>query len=218
MASKFAAASRAVAKASAAVTLTDRSFPPNGAALNTAQVRPGSTVAVIGCGGVGQAVIQGARIAGASRIFAIDPVEMKRTAATAFGATMAVASITIMGLFVNELSAALLAFGGRTAFLLTAVVIMLMLLWGGFRAAAGMKLPRKALIVWLSIIPFGVTTQKLQPIYHMAAFVGQGIPNFEIRKVQKGSNLLVETPKLGKALAAVVANKPAALMRGIRAT
>ena len=41
-----------------------------GAALNTAQVRPGSTVAVIGCGGVGQAVIQGARIAGASRIFA----------------------------------------------------------------------------------------------------------------------------------------------------
>jgi len=58
-----------------------------GAALNTAQVKPGSTVAVIGCGGVGQAVIQGARIAGASRIFAIDPVEMKRTAATAFGAT-----------------------------------------------------------------------------------------------------------------------------------
>ena len=53
----------------------------------TAQVRPGSTVAVIGCGGVGQAVIQGARIAGASRIFAIDPVALKRTSAAAFGAT-----------------------------------------------------------------------------------------------------------------------------------
>lgn len=53
-------------------------------------------------------------------------------------------------------SAALLAFGGRTAFLLTGVIIALMLLWGGFRAAAGMKLSRKALIVWLSIIPFGV--------------------------------------------------------------
>ena len=65
-----------------------------------------------------------------------------------------------------------------------------------------------------SIIPFGVTTQKLQPIYHMAAFIGEGIPNFEIRKVQKGTNLLVETPKLGKALAATVAKKPAALMRG----
>ncbi len=49
-----------------------------GAALNTAQVHPGATVAVIGCGGVGQAVIQGARIAGASRIIAVDPVEMKR--------------------------------------------------------------------------------------------------------------------------------------------
>ncbi|MFI5047947.1 MAG: Zn-dependent alcohol dehydrogenase [Acidimicrobiia bacterium] len=58
-----------------------------GAALNTAQVTPGSTVAVIGCGGVGQSVIQGARIAGAARIFAIDPVAMKRETAARLGAT-----------------------------------------------------------------------------------------------------------------------------------
>jgi S-(hydroxymethyl)glutathione dehydrogenase/alcohol dehydrogenase len=58
-----------------------------GAALNTAQVEPGSTVAVIGCGGVGQAVIQGARIAGAARIFAVDPVELKRKSAEQLGAT-----------------------------------------------------------------------------------------------------------------------------------
>jgi S-(hydroxymethyl)glutathione dehydrogenase/alcohol dehydrogenase len=58
-----------------------------GAALNTAQVTPGATVTVIGCGGVGQSVIQGARIAGASRIFAVDPVEMKRKTAEQFGAT-----------------------------------------------------------------------------------------------------------------------------------
>ena len=58
-----------------------------GAALNTAQIKPGSTVAVIGCGGVGQSVLQGARIAGASRIFAIDPVEMKRKTAEQLGAT-----------------------------------------------------------------------------------------------------------------------------------
>ena len=44
-----------------------------GAALNTAAVCPGSSVAVIGCGGVGQSVIQGARIAGATRIIAVDP-------------------------------------------------------------------------------------------------------------------------------------------------
>jgi S-(hydroxymethyl)glutathione dehydrogenase/alcohol dehydrogenase len=58
-----------------------------GAALLTAKVQPGSTVAVIGCGGVGQSVIQGARIAGASRIFAIDPVELKRKTAEQLGAT-----------------------------------------------------------------------------------------------------------------------------------
>jgi S-(hydroxymethyl)glutathione dehydrogenase/alcohol dehydrogenase len=58
-----------------------------GAALNTARVVPGSTVAVIGCGGVGQAVIQGARLAGASRIFAVDPFELKRDVARQFGAT-----------------------------------------------------------------------------------------------------------------------------------
>jgi S-(hydroxymethyl)glutathione dehydrogenase/alcohol dehydrogenase len=58
-----------------------------GAALNTARVEPGSIVAVIGCGGVGQAVIQGARIAGAARIIAIDPVAMKRDSALKLGAT-----------------------------------------------------------------------------------------------------------------------------------
>ena len=43
-----------------------------GAVLNTAAVCPGSTVAVLGCGGVGQSVVQGARIAGATRIVAVD--------------------------------------------------------------------------------------------------------------------------------------------------
>lgn len=65
-----------------------------------------------------------------------------------------------------------------------------------------------------SVIPFGITTVPLKPIFHMAAFVGLGIPNFEIRKVEKGSDLLVRTPKLGKALAKTLAAKPAALMRG----
>jgi S-(hydroxymethyl)glutathione dehydrogenase / alcohol dehydrogenase len=58
-----------------------------GAALNAAKVKPGSSVAIIGCGGVGQAVLQGARIAGASRIIAVDMVEMKRKTAEQFGAT-----------------------------------------------------------------------------------------------------------------------------------
>jgi S-(hydroxymethyl)glutathione dehydrogenase/alcohol dehydrogenase len=58
-----------------------------GAALNTARVQPGDTVAVIGCGGVGQSVIQGAKIAGASVIIAVDPVALKREAALTLGAT-----------------------------------------------------------------------------------------------------------------------------------
>jgi S-(hydroxymethyl)glutathione dehydrogenase/alcohol dehydrogenase len=57
------------------------------AVFNTAKVEPGATVAVIGCGGVGLAVVQGARIAGASRIFAVDPVAFKRESALSVGAT-----------------------------------------------------------------------------------------------------------------------------------
>ncbi len=58
-----------------------------GAAVYTARVRPGQTVCVVGCGGVGQAVIQGAVLCGASRIFAVDPVASKRDAAVKLGAT-----------------------------------------------------------------------------------------------------------------------------------
>jgi S-(hydroxymethyl)glutathione dehydrogenase/alcohol dehydrogenase len=61
-----------------------------GAALNTAKVQPGSSVAVIGCGGVGQSVVQGARIAGAVTIVAIDPSPERRDASLKLGATHAV--------------------------------------------------------------------------------------------------------------------------------
>ena len=58
-----------------------------GAVFNTAHVEPGSTVAVFGCGGVGLNVIQGAAIAGAERIIAIDTMEGKLGMAKQFGAT-----------------------------------------------------------------------------------------------------------------------------------
>lgn len=61
-----------------------------GAALNTAGVTPGSSVAVIGCGGVGQSVVQGARIAGASVIAAVDPAPGRLRAAVEAGATHAI--------------------------------------------------------------------------------------------------------------------------------
>lgn len=58
-----------------------------GAVTNTAKVPVGSTVAVIGAGGVGLNVIQGAKLAGASRIIAVDLLENKLAAAREFGAT-----------------------------------------------------------------------------------------------------------------------------------
>ncbi|HEU5476086.1 MAG TPA: Zn-dependent alcohol dehydrogenase [Actinophytocola sp.] len=58
-----------------------------GAVLNTARVEPGASVLVIGCGGVGISVIQGARLAGAARIVAVDPVPDKHELARRFGAT-----------------------------------------------------------------------------------------------------------------------------------
>ena len=61
-----------------------------GAALNTANIRKGDTVAVVGCGGVGLNVIQGARIAGASEIIAVDMNETKLQMAKEFGATATV--------------------------------------------------------------------------------------------------------------------------------
>jgi S-(hydroxymethyl)glutathione dehydrogenase/alcohol dehydrogenase len=61
-----------------------------GAAIKTAEVKPGSTVAVFGCGGVGLNVIQGARIAGAAKIIAVDLSVEKMEMARAFGATDAI--------------------------------------------------------------------------------------------------------------------------------
>jgi HCOMODA/2-hydroxy-3-carboxy-muconic semialdehyde decarboxylase len=65
-----------------------------------------------------------------------------------------------------------------------------------------------------SVIPFSVTGVPLRALFHMASFVGEGLPNFEIRDVRKGTDLLIRDATLGKALADTLAGKPAALMRG----
>ncbi len=66
-----------------------------------------------------------------------------------------------------------------------------------------------------SVIPFGVSKTRLQPIYHMSSFMGVDVPVFEIRDVEGlGSDLLVRNQKLGAALAKVLGDKTVALMRG----
>jgi S-(hydroxymethyl)glutathione dehydrogenase / alcohol dehydrogenase len=66
-----------------------------GAVLNVAAVLPGDTVVVVGCGGVGLSAIQGAKLAGAARIIAVDRRETALQRAQAFGATHSVLSATM---------------------------------------------------------------------------------------------------------------------------
>ena len=68
--------------------------PPAGARPSRrADVQPGDTVVVVGIGGIGINAVQGARMAGAKRIIAVDPVEFKREKAMEFGATHTSASM-----------------------------------------------------------------------------------------------------------------------------
>jgi S-(hydroxymethyl)glutathione dehydrogenase/alcohol dehydrogenase len=75
-----------------------------GSAVHRANVQPGDNVAVIGIGGVGINAVQGARMAGAKRVIAIDPVEFKREKAMEMGATHTYSSIEEALLAVPELT------------------------------------------------------------------------------------------------------------------
>ena len=65
-----------------------------------------------------------------------------------------------------------------------------------------------------SVIPFGVTTVPLRPLFNTGAFIGEGVPTFEIRDFQESGDLIIKTPHLGRSLAETLGVKPAALMRG----
>src|SRR5262245_58827282 len=65
-----------------------------------------------------------------------------------------------------------------------------------------------------SLIPFADSDVPLRAMYHMAAFVAEGVPIFDIRKAAGLTDLLVRDAKLGKALAQTLGPKSAPLMRG----
>ena len=66
-----------------------------------------------------------------------------------------------------------------------------------------------------SVIPFGVSTAPLRPLYHMSAFLGGGVPVFDIKAAAGGAtDMLVRNPALGRALATTLGARPVALMRG----
>jgi HCOMODA/2-hydroxy-3-carboxy-muconic semialdehyde decarboxylase len=64
-----------------------------------------------------------------------------------------------------------------------------------------------------SVIPFCCTNTALRPIFHMSAFIGLGVPNWEIREAREGSDMLVRDAYLGASLARKLGSHPAALMR-----
>lgn len=65
-----------------------------------------------------------------------------------------------------------------------------------------------------SVIPFCCTDTPLRPIFHMSAFIGLGVPNWEIREAKEGTDMLVRDTYLGASLARKLGRHPAALMRG----
>ncbi len=65
-----------------------------------------------------------------------------------------------------------------------------------------------------SLIPYGVTSVVLRPVYHMASFIGEGVPVFDIRKSFGATDMLVSDSAKGRALAQALGNKTCVLMRG----
>src|SRR5262245_44382136 len=65
-----------------------------------------------------------------------------------------------------------------------------------------------------SLLPFGVTNVPLRPVYHMASFIGNGVPIFDIRKTFGMTDMLVSDTAKGRALAQVLGDKTCVLMRG----
>lgn len=65
-----------------------------------------------------------------------------------------------------------------------------------------------------AVVPFTVSQTPLRAVYHMAGFIGSGLPVFEIRAVAGMTEMLVNNAQRGRALARTLGDRPAVLMRG----
>jgi S-(hydroxymethyl)glutathione dehydrogenase/alcohol dehydrogenase len=131
-----------------------------GAVVDRAKVKPGETVVVAGAGGVGSGAIQGARIAGARYIVAVDPVPYKLERAQEFGATHVAASLLDAQLMLPELTA------GRSA---DVVILTPGVLKGEMIAEACACGSKDARIVATAIAPFQQMDVKLN-LFNLAMF------------------------------------------------
>ncbi len=131
-----------------------------GSAVDRAKVRPGETVVVVGCGGVGSGAIQGARIAGARSIVAVDPLPFKTERARTIGATHSASSLEEAAMLVPELTE------GRMA---DAVVLTPGVLTGDLVAPAAALASKDGRIVVTAIAPFHQIDVKLN-LFNLAMF------------------------------------------------
>jgi NDMA-dependent alcohol dehydrogenase len=131
-----------------------------GSAVDRAKVKPGETVVVAGCGGVGSGAIQGARIAGARHIVAVDPVPFKLERAKEIGATHTAASLAEVPLLLPELTM------GRNA---DVVILTPGVLHGEMIAEAAQCGSKDARIVAVAISPFAAMDVKLN-LFNLAMF------------------------------------------------
>jgi len=123
-----------------------------GAAVRAGAVAPGDSVVVIGVGGVGVAAVQGARIAGASTILAVDPVESKREAALRFGATHAVATVEEALPLLSSLSWGALA---------EVVIVTVGVMHGDWLGSMAELVAKGGKLVMTSVTPLAETTVAL---------------------------------------------------------
>jgi S-(hydroxymethyl)glutathione dehydrogenase/alcohol dehydrogenase len=131
-----------------------------GSAVDRAKVKPGETVVVAGCGGVGSGAIQGARIAGARHIIAVDPVPFKLERAKEIGATHTAASLAEVPFLLPELTM------GRNA---DVVILTPGVLHGEMIAEAAQCGSKDARIVAVAISPFSAMDVKLN-LFNLAMF------------------------------------------------
>jgi S-(hydroxymethyl)glutathione dehydrogenase/alcohol dehydrogenase len=135
-----------------------------GSAVYAAGVRPGDTVVVIGTGGVGMNAVQGAALAGARHVVAVDTVEFKREQALAFGATHAAASIEEAVGLVNQLTwgrnadKAILTVGVADG---TMIAPMMAMVKKGGRAVVTSVAPLYAVDVKLSLFDLAMQEKQL---------------------------------------------------------
>jgi NDMA-dependent alcohol dehydrogenase len=131
-----------------------------GSAVDRAKVRPGETVVVVGCGGVGSGALQGARLAGARHIIAVDLVPFKLDKAKKIGATHTANSILEANLMLPELTE------GRMA---DVVILTPGVLTGDLIAPALQLGSKDARVVATAIAPFDQTDVKLN-LFNFAMF------------------------------------------------